>query len=156
MLKLDGMLMIGSAVSNIGKTDLACTLLKKFSKNYDITGIKVTTIKDKEGQCPRGGKGCGVCATLEGAYCITEELGSSSEKDTARLLAAGASRVFWLRVLNEHLLQGIKALLDIIGQDTISICESNSLRQVVEPSLFLIVGTYDLKKWKSSAVGVKK
>ena len=156
MLKLDGMLMIGSAASNLGKTELACTLLRKFNKNRDVIGIKVTTIKEKESQCPRGGEGCGVCSSLEGVYYITEELESSSQKDTARLLASGASRVFWLRVLKEHLLEGITALLDIIGPDAISICESNSLRKVVEPGLFLIVGNYDSKIWKSSALGVKK
>jgi len=156
MLKLDGMLMIGSAASNIGKTELACTLLRKFVKNHDITGIKVTTIKGKESQCPRGGEGCGVCASLEGVYCITEEFDGSTQKDTARLLNAGANRVFWLRVLQEHLLNGIKALVDLIGSDTISICESNSLREVVKPGLFLMVESNDSKKWKSSAIRMKK
>ncbi len=148
--------MIGSAASNVGKTELACALLGKFAKNCDVIGIKVTTIKDKDGQCPRGGEGCGVCSSLEGVYSIIEELDNSSEKDTARLLAAGASRVFWLRVREEHLLEGITALLDVIGHDAVSICESNSLRQVVEPSLFLMVGSRNSKNWKSSAVGVKK
>ncbi|HUU19702.1 MAG TPA: NTP transferase domain-containing protein [Sedimentisphaerales bacterium] len=156
MFKLDGMLMIGSAGSNVGKTELGCTLLKKFCKTSDIIGIKVTTIKDKDGQCPRGGEGCGVCSSLEGVYCITEETDSSSGKDTARLLSAGASRVFWLRVLKEHLQEGITALLDIIGPDAVSICESNSLRQVVEPGLFLMVRNRNLKIWKSSAQQVKK
>ena len=156
MFKLDGMLMIGSAGTNVGKTELACTLLRKFSKTNDIIGIKVTTIKDKDGQCPRGGEGCGVCSSLEGVYCITEETDSSSGKDTARLLAAGASRVFWLRVLKEHLQEGTTALLDIIGPDAVSICESNSLRQVVEPRLFLMAKNHDLKVWKSSAQQVKK
>jgi molybdopterin-guanine dinucleotide biosynthesis protein A len=156
MLKLDGMLMIGSAGSNVGKTELACALLRRFSKSCDAIGIKVTAIKDKEGQCPRGGEGCGVCSSLEGVYSITEELDCSSEKDTARLLAAGASQVFWLRVRDEHLLEGITALLDIFGPDSISICESNSLRQVVKPGLFLMVGSRDSKTWKSSAQSVKK
>jgi len=156
MIKLDGMLMIGSAGANVGKTELACTLLRKFSKTRDIIGIKVTTIKDKDGQCPRGGEGCGVCSSLEGVYCITEETDSSSGKDTARLLTAGASRVFWLRVLKEHLLEGTTALLDVIGTDAISICESNSLRQVVEPGLFLMAKNSNLKVWKSSALQVKK
>jgi len=80
MFKLDGMLMIGSAGSNVGKTELACTLLRKFSKTSDIIGIKVTTIKDKDGQCPRGGEGCGVCSSLEGVYCITEELNRTPTK----------------------------------------------------------------------------
>lgn len=156
MLKLDGMLMIGSAGRNVGKTELACSVLSKLSKKYDVTGIKVTTIKEEDGQCPRGGEGCGVCSSLEGVYSIVEELNSSPDKDTARLLAAGAKRVFWLRALKEHLLDGIKAMLDIIGPKAVSICESNSLRQVVEPGLFLMVGSKDSKIWKSSAANVKK
>ena len=178
MIKLDGMLMIGSAGTNVGKTELACALIRKFCKSKgtpkrkktrlgssrDIVGIKVTTIKAKDGQCPRGGQGCGVCSSLEGDFCITEEgtreaasqTGGSSGKDTARLLAAGASRVFWLRVMKTHLKEGLAALLDIIGPDAVSICESNSLRQVVEPGLFLIVKDRNLKVWKNSARSVRR
>ncbi|MGB2863405.1 MAG: NTP transferase domain-containing protein [Sedimentisphaerales bacterium] len=156
MIKLDKMLMIGSAGSNVGKTELACALLGKFSKNHDIVGIKVTTIKDRDGQCPRGGEGCGVCTSLEGNFCITEETNRSSGKDTSRLLAAGAGRVFWIRVLKEHLVEGITSLLDVIGPDVVSICESNSLRQVVEPGLFLIARNNDSNAWKSSALYVRK
>ena len=156
MIKLDGMLMIGSAGANVGKTELACAILGKFSKSCDITGIKVTTIKEKDGQCPRGGEGCGVCSSLDGVYCITEETDSSSGKDTARLLSAGANRVFWLRVLKEHLQEGLTSLLDVINPDAVSICESNSLRQVVEPGIFLMARSRDLKDWKNSARQVKK
>jgi len=156
MIKLDGMLMIGSAGANIGKTELACALIKKFNKNKDIIRIKVTTIKEREGQCPRGGQGCGVCSSLDGNFCITEETGVNSGKDTARLLAAGASRVLWLRVMKTHLKEGLAALLDKIGPDAVSLCESNSLRQVVKPGLFLMVRGKDPRMWKSSADAVKK
>ena len=140
MIQLGGMLMIGSAGSNIGKTELAGALLGKFSKSHSIIGIKVTTIAAKDGQCPRGGNGCGVCSSLDGVYSITEETNAESNKDTARLLRVGASRVFWLRVLKKRLGEGLMALLDIIGPGAISICESNSLRYIVEPGLFLMVG----------------
>ncbi|MGB2807956.1 MAG: molybdenum cofactor guanylyltransferase [Sedimentisphaerales bacterium] len=156
MIKLDGMLMIGSAGANVGKTELACALIKKFGKTTDITGIKVTTIRAKDGQCPRGGQGCGVCSSLDGDFDIMEETDSNSEKDTARLLAAGAKRVFWLRVMKQRLEKGLASLRDIIGPDAVSICESNSLRQVVEPGLFLMVKGRDSKTWKSSARNVKK
>ena len=156
MIKLDRMLMIGSSGANIGKTELACVLIRKFSKDRDIIGIKVTTIKAKDGQCPRGGQGCGVCSSMDGDFYITEETCSSSGKDTARLLAAGASRVFWLRVMKTHLKDGFTSLLDIIGQDAVSVCESNSLRQVVEPGLFLMVRGRNLKMWKTSARDVKR
>ena len=156
MLKLDGMLMIGSAGRNAGKTVLACAAIKKFCKSTNITGIKVTTIKAKDGKCPRGGRGCGVCSSLDGDFCITEELKRNSSKDTSRLLAAGASRVFWLRVMRSHLEQGLTALLSIMGSDAISVCESNSLRHVVEPGLFLMVTSPNLKRWKGSAQDVRR
>ena len=156
MFKLDGMLMIGSAGRKMGKTELACALIRKFSKDRDITGIKATTIEERDGQCPRGGQGCGVCSSLDGDFCITEETDSSSDKDTARLLAAGASPVFWLRVMKTHLEEGLTALLDIIGADTVSICESNSLRLVVEPGLFLMVQGSNQEEPKSSARAVMR
>jgi molybdopterin-guanine dinucleotide biosynthesis protein A len=156
MFKLDGMLMIGSAGRKTGKTGLACALIRKFSKDRDIIGIKVTTIEERDGQCPRGGQGCGVCSSLDGDFYITEETDSNSEKDTARLLAAGAKRVFWVRVMKTHLKEGLTALLDVIGADAVSICESNSLRQVVEPGLFLIVKGRGREVWKSSARSVRK
>jgi molybdopterin-guanine dinucleotide biosynthesis protein A len=156
MFKLDRMLMIGSAGANVGKTELACAIIKKFSKNRAIIGIKVTTIKERDGRCPRGGQGCGVCSSLEGNFRITEESNSKSDKDTARLLAAGASQVFWLRVMKTHLKEGLTALLDKIGQGSVSVCESNSLRQAVEPGLFLMVKGRDVKWWKSSAREVRQ
>jgi len=135
----------------MGKTELAFALIKRFAKNRDIVGIKVTTIKAKDGQCPRGGRGCGVCSSLDGDFCITQETNKSSGKDTGRLLAAGASRVFWLCVMKTHLEEGIKTLLDVIGPDAVTICESNSLRAVVEPGVFLMVKGPSVKAWKGSA-----
>jgi molybdopterin-guanine dinucleotide biosynthesis protein A len=155
-LKLDGMLMIGSAGANIGKTELACAIIRKFSKITPITAIKVTTIKAKDGQCPRGGDGCGVCSSLEGNFCITEETNKDGNKDTARLLAAGAGRVFWLRVMKTHLKEGLAALLETVGSDAVLVCESNSLRQIVEPGLFLMVRDQGQRVWKDSARGVKR
>lgn len=156
MIKLDNMLMIGSAGANVGKTELACAILRKFAGNGKIVGIKVTAVQEKNGQCPRGGTGCGVCSSLEGVFCITEEKSRDTGKDTSRLLAAGAERVFWLQILKDHLLEGLTALLDVIGPDAVSICESNSLRRVVEPGLFLMAKAADKKSWKDSAAEVKQ
>ena len=156
MIKLNGMLMIGSAGANLGKTELACAILRKFGRNGNIIGIKVTTIKDTNGQCPRGGEGCGVCSSLDGVFCITEETNRGSEKDTSRLLICGAGRVFWLRVVREHLVEGVTALLDVIGPDAVCVCESNSLRELVEPGLFFMVTGRDAKTWKDSARQVRK
>lgn len=156
MVKLDGMLLIGSAGQNVGKTELACALIRKFSKSSPIVGIKVTAIRARDGKCPRGGQGCGVCSSLDGNFCITEETDRNSHKDTARLLKAGASRVFWLRVMKAYLIEGLTAMLDMVGPDTVLVCESNSLRQVVEPAVFLMVRGRKAGAWKNSAQDVKK
>jgi len=150
------MLMIGSAGSNIGKTELACRIIRKFSCCAEITGIKVTTILKKDGRCPRGGIGCGVCSSLEGNYCITEEKDVLHGKDTAKMLNAGAKRVFWLRVLKDHLDEGLTALLNCIGDKAVSVCESNSLRLVAEPGLFFVVrkkGSHAIKTSCENVIG---
>jgi len=138
MIELAGMLMVGSWGRGVGKTELSSSLIKKFGPKCNIIGIKVTTIEDPDGSCPRG-RGCGACSSLDGHYDITAETESDSDKDTCRMLAAGAERVFWLRALKAHLDEGISALLSIIGNDAICVCESNNLRQVVEPGLFIMV-----------------
>lgn len=154
MMTLPSMLMIGAAGANAGKTSFACTLLRGFSDTR-ITGIKVTTVAEKNGTCPRGGKGCGACSSLSGNYRIDVETDAHTGKDTSRLLAAGAARVFWLRVLRDRLAEGFDALRAVIGKDAVCICESNSLRTVVEPGLFLMVKARSSARNKSSAEAVK-
>jgi hypothetical protein len=55
------------------------------------------------------------------------------------MLVPGAARVFRLRALKTHLEEGIAALLDTIGDDVVLVCESNSLRRVAEPGVFVSV-----------------
>ena len=155
ILKIPEMLMIGSAGRNAGKTELARALIRKFSAGRKIIGVKVTAIAAKDGTCPRGGKGCGVCSSLAGDYCISEETDTLPHKDTARLLAAGASRVFWLRALRSCLAEGSMALVNVMGRDALIVCESNSLRRAVEPGLFLMVVESGSSEYKASAASVR-
>lgn len=156
MVRLENILMIGSSGSNVGKTELACALLRRLSKNRRIVGVKVTAVASRDGSCPRGGQGCGVCSSLDGKYEITQETSRRSDKDTARLLAAGADAVYWLRVMRAHLQEGFAALLDTIGRDALIICESNSLRHAVEPGLLLLVDSTHHRPWKQSAQEVRE
>lgn len=155
MVKIPGMLMIGSASRGGGKTGFACSLINKFSSQCEIIGIKVTTIHDTAGGCPHGQSGCGVCTSLEGHYYITEETDNKADKDTCKMLAAGATRVFWIKALKTHLEEAATALLNIIGEDTVSVCESNSLRSVVEPDLFIMTESFPEKR-KASAEAVSQ
>ncbi len=45
-------------------------------------------------------------------------------------------------------------LLDIIGDDVVSVCESNSLRQFTEAGVFVMVKSCGEENWKPSAENV--
>jgi len=156
MIEAPNMLLIGSAGRNAGKTELARLLIKKFRPNYEIVAVKVTTIQEPGGACPRGGEGCGACVSLDEGHCITQETEVGHKKDTQRLLAAGARNVFWVRVLKASLEEGAAALFKLVGSDVLIICESNSLRTVVEPAVFLMVRHRDTKRSKRSARNVQR
>lgn len=151
MLDVPNMLLIGAAERNAGKTTFAVELIRRFI-HLDILAAKATVVKETSEMCPRGGEGCGVCSSLSQPFIISEEQETTANKDTSRLLAAGARRVFWLRVLREHLAEGAKALADSVGTHAPCICESNSLRLAVNPGMFFMVTRSGSSFYKSSAL----
>lgn len=105
---------------------------------FEITALKVTSIDGDTDVCPRGGEGCGACSLGGEAYALYEEH-NFSEKDTGRLLAAGAARVFWLRSLRSELENSFSYALSLFSPRSVIICESNSLREIVKPALFVML-----------------
>ena len=154
LIEIPGMFLIGSMGRNSGKTVLACALIKDLRKLGGVIGLKVSTIHSSEKRCLRGGEGCGVCTSLEGDFCLTEETSRNSGKDTARMLAAGADRVCWLRVRRGHLRAGIESFLETVPSGTPIVCESNSLRSAVEPGAFVMMKQTGSKDLKPSADAV--
>ncbi|HJO94784.1 MAG TPA: molybdenum cofactor guanylyltransferase [Victivallales bacterium] len=154
MIKKDNIALIGAADRNVGKTEFACSLINRYSNSRKVVAVKVTTVKESNGKCPRGGDGCGVCSSLLGEYSITEETDAESKKDTSRMLRAGADKVYWLRVLSTGLMNGFKELLAKIhkenGTDLCIVCESNSLRKVLKPGIFLVLNRAGNEKIKPS------
>lgn len=146
-----GMLLVGGAGRNSGKTRLSCALIARFRRERPVVGLKVTAIRDGHGPCPRGEDSCGVCTSLAGRYEVTEEHGDPPGKDTSLMVASGAHRVLWLRVRREHLTEGVAALIERIGLDAVCVCESNSLRHAVEPGLFFIVRERGSTRMKRSS-----
>lgn len=155
MLKKPNFLIVGSTGRNTGKTEFACRLIQQYSKEHNVIGVKVVAIERGEHQsCPRGGKGCGVCTSLRSDFEISEELELNPSKDTSRMLLAGASKVFFLRVDKNCLEKGFEALLKVIPSNSLVICESNSIRKVFEPGLFLVIKNAEDRTVKESCAEV--
>jgi hypothetical protein len=106
-----------------------------------ITALKVTTIHDHG--CPYGDAGCGACS-LTGSeqaagFALEREDARGPAKDTTRLLDAGAEQVFWLRSTRARLAEGYARFLEQADPLSLIICESNSLREVLTPALFIML-----------------
>lgn len=147
LINIPQMILIGSSGRNSGKTTLAVKLIDKWKDKFPVIALKITTIEKKDGKCPRGGKGCGVCTNIQENFQLIEEKNMSSNKDTSLLLSSGAEKVYWLKVLRTHISEGIESFLSIIPEDSLIICESNSLRKIVKPEVFIM-----LKNTKDSSI----
>lgn len=154
MILKSNFIIIGSTGRNTGKTEFACRVIKSFSKKHLIVGVKVTAIDCSEGGCPRGGDGCGICSSLTERFTISEELKINTAKDTSRMLQAGAHKVLWLKVDKKFLLEGVNALLKLIPDNALAVCESNTLRTVLDPGLFLVINNISDNHIKKSAAKV--
>lgn len=127
------MIIAGNA-RNVGKTTLATQLISAFAAKYGIVAFKVSTIKPKD-DLWHGHHGEPVPET----YIINEETGYNGTKDTGRMLAAGASRAFYIRTREAYISIAMEEFLSRIPNDCMLICESRSLGEFVKPGLLVVL-----------------
>jgi hypothetical protein len=136
---VSSLIQIGSTGRNSGKTTIAKALITKYSQEFTIYGLKIITISGARGACQRGAVGCGICTSIDQGYELIEEKNRRGDKDTMQLLRAGCQKVYLLKAFQEHLFTGFQAFLTLVPQDALIVCESNSLREVVEPAYFIMM-----------------
>lgn len=142
VLDLPRMALVGSPGRGSGKTVLACELIENLRKKYayPVVGLKVISIDRKDGKCQRGHEHCGLCTGIDGDWRLTRETGANPEKDTAKLLAAGADEVYLLVALKSAMGNAVLNFLAQAPQNAVIVAESNSLRNAVKPGVFLFAG----------------
>lgn len=153
-ININQMILIGSTGRNSGKTTLAAELIKKWKNKFPVIALKITTIHDRNGKCHRGGEGCGACTNIKENFKLVEETNKNCNKDTSLLLAAGAEKVYWLRCMKDHINKGIESFIEHIPHNALIICESNTLRKVVVPGIFIMLKNTDNGAMKKSAAEV--
>ncbi|WP_420805641.1 hypothetical protein [Agrilactobacillus composti] len=147
------LLQIGSTGRNSGKTQVAKGLIRRFKGEQHLIGLKIITITGARGKCQRGGVGCGICTSIDSGFELTEETNNHGQKDTMALLAAGCDQVFLLKAFKDELGTAFETFLNQVPADAAIICESNSLRQVVKPGLFIMINNQK-NRVKPSAAAV--
>lgn len=151
-LNVSKMIQIGSTGINSGKTTIAKEIISTLSKDFSVFGIKIITIKEEKGKCHKGEEGCGICTTINSGYQLLEEKNGDGEKDTMLMLKSGCQRVFLLKAYKEHLLEGFNEFLKFVPKDSIIVCESNSIRNLIKPKLFIMMKNNS--KYKKSAIDI--
>jgi hypothetical protein len=144
------MLVVGGHSRNIGKTSLAAGLIRRM-RDRNWTALKITQYGS--GLCAHheGDAACGCKPEDGGEFALTEEY-EPGRSDSGRFLAAGAARSFWLRVPAGELARAGRTLRKILAQSENTIIESNSVLELVQPDLFLMLMDFGCEDFKASSL----
>jgi len=132
---------IGGQASGVGKTGVVCALIAGLGERR-WTAIKISQLERGE-----GGDGEGV-----GFAAIHEELEAGSGTDSARYLAAGAERSFWVRTRRGELAAAMPRVSALIAGAEDAIVESNSVLEFVQPDFYAGVVDPGVEDFKASAI----
>jgi molybdopterin-guanine dinucleotide biosynthesis protein len=142
------LVVVGGHTRNIGKTTLAAQIIAAFPQ-LAWTAMKITQYG--HGVCSANGEPCD-CATAGHAIAISEERDAASGTDTSRMLAAGASRVLWVRTQQGELAPAMPRIRKEIAAAGNVLIESNSVLRFLRPGLFVTVLDPSNPDFKPSAL----
>ncbi|HUA57679.1 MAG TPA: hypothetical protein VML19_02930 [Verrucomicrobiae bacterium] len=144
------LVVVGGHSRNIGKTAVVSGLIRKM-RNRKWTALKITQYG--HGVCTSKGEPCG-CEPGDAAehpFSLSEEY-EAGDTDSGRFLAAGAERSFWLRAPSGQLQLAAKTIRKIRSQSEDLIIESNSVLEILEPDVFLMLLDFGCEDFKASSL----
>lgn len=142
MIYLPNILLVAGDGQNVGKTTLVCDLINKFSRKNEIVAVKISSHIHPQSSDTK-------YLVKNEFYEIIEETNSNGNKDSSKMLRAGASLVLYVQVLKDSLFTVLEELL-IVVNNRICIVESGGLRDYIEPGLFLYLTKTDSFKLNSN------
>jgi molybdopterin-guanine dinucleotide biosynthesis protein len=147
------LVVVGGHSRNIGKTAVAAGLIHKL-RGRRWTAVKVTQYG--HGVCSKNGSACGcepeaAAGSVEHPFALSEEY-EPSQTDSGRFLAAGAERSFWLRTSAGELSCAAPTIRKILAQSRHVIMESNSVLEIVQPDLFIMLLDFGCEDFKPSSL----
>lgn len=141
---------IGGNSRSVGKTSLAVSIISA-TRELGWTAVKITQFG--HGICSRSGEPCG-CAIRDPLcpYEISVEDGADASTDTARMLAAGAREVLWVRTAIGSLETALPEMRQRLEGREHVLFESNSIVEHWRPSVYLSVLDCSIQDCKASAL----
>jgi hypothetical protein len=144
------LIVVGGHSRNIGKTSVVAGLVRKL-RDRKWNALKITQYG--HGICTSKGEACG-CegeADPEHPFALSEEY-EPGGTDSGRFLAAGAERSFWLRVPSGELSRAAATVRKIRARSENLIVESNSVLELLDPDVFLMLLDFTCQDFKPSSL----
>jgi hypothetical protein len=138
---------VGWHTRNIGKTSVVAGLISALPE-MRWTAFKITQFG--HGMCSANGEPCD-CETAEHTIAVSEERDGTTETDSARYLAAGAVRSFWVRTRQGDLSEAMPRIRKELEKAENAVIESNSIMRFLRPDLYLSVLDPETADFKDSA-----
>ena len=142
------LVVVGGHSRNIGKTSVVAGLIRRL-RAYNWTAVKLTQYG--HGHCSNEGTSCTCEPEGDHPFALSEEY-EPSKTDSGRFLAAGADRSFWLRTPAGELSRAAETVHKLLRQSENVIVESNSILELVDPDLFLMVLDFSCEDFKASSL----
>ena len=140
-------LVVGGHSRNIGKTSVVAGLIAALPE-MRWTAFKVTQFG--HGVCSANGEPCD-CETADHTVAVSEERRRTSGTDSARYLAAGAVRSFWVRTRQGQLAEAMPRIRKELERAENAVIESNSILRFLRPDVYLSVLDPAVADFKDSA-----
>lgn len=127
------LLLVAGTGRNSGKTSFVCRICETWNHALPLVCIKISNHIHLQA-------GTKLLYALTG-FTIYEETQVSTDKDTERMLKAGASKVLFIEADREYVFPAFQKALEVVPSNSAIICESGTLRRYVKPSLFVMMHT---------------
>ena len=131
MLHIPRLVIVAGTGRKVGKTTVACRIIKSFSKS-NITAVKISSHFHEPQEHLK-------LIHRNSGYVIWEELSSLGNKDSSLMLAAGATRSFYIQAEKDASVPAFEKLIDLLPYSGPVVCESPSLAKGVMPGALIIV-----------------
>lgn len=140
-------LVVGGHSRNVGKTSVVAGLIAALPEMH-WTAFKVTQYG--HGVCSANGEPCD-CETADHTIAVSEERHGATGTDSARYLAAGAIRSFWVRTRQGQLAEAMPRIRKELERAENAVIESNSILRFLRPDIYLSVLNPGVEDFKESA-----
>lgn len=144
------LVVVGGHSRNIGKTSVVAGLIRRL-KHLRWTALKITQYGNGVCANHNATTACG-CEPEDGREFDLSEEFEPNTTDSGRFLAAGAERSFWLRAPAGELPRAAGLVKKILAQGDHVIVESNSVVELVNPDVFLMLLDFGCEDFKPSSL----